>query len=276
MSETHAELRTSKELGMAIADKPRQAEQQPKVPGGVHVKQDTRSNDGHPPSGLPVDALETAGGPKDKVINFPTAGEKPREEKTQQEQAQPENPQQANLNAEETARNRGAEGFKRWIAEWDKENHKSWEKIMENPLAFFREANAERRRWRRGGEHKEFSPQEQQFIAMGEIGAKLAELHVGGEERQKVFEQLAENPEGTALVADVLNTIPGDKTIGQEYMKTLQEAINRLIESGGQTQEAMKQLTWWELVLYILGVALAAGIAGAMGEDLEKIKQQAA
>jgi hypothetical protein len=281
MSESHGELRTSKELGREVAEKLRQAEQQPKVPGGEQVKQIAGGNDVRPPSGLPLDALETAGKPKDNVINFPGIGETRRDEKTQRGPTQPENPKQPSLNTEEAAKSIGAEGFKRTIAEWNEEDRRNWEmfreKLKENPQAFLEELNSERRRWRKRPEGKEYSPQEEQFIAMGEIGAKLADLHVGGEERQKIFERLAENPEGTALIADVLNSIPpGDKTSMQEYMKTLQETINRLRETGGQTQEAMKQLRWWEILLYVLGAALAAGVAGAVGEDIGKAKQQAA
>jgi hypothetical protein len=49
-------------------------------------------------------------------------------------------------------------------------------------------------------EQNEFTPEQQHLIAMGDIGAKLALLEIHPEDRQEIFEKLAQNPEATIKV----------------------------------------------------------------------------
>jgi hypothetical protein len=123
---------------------------------------------------------------------------------------------------------------------------------------------------------------------MGEVGTKLTELNVTGDERQKAYTKLAENPSLTPKVSDLLKTLPpGDKTSAQKLLGAAQDAMSgratpeaieyKLInlqpqEAGEQTQEEEPK-TLLQLLQEILGAIISAPIKAA-SQSLDDSKQQ--
>ena len=134
--------------------------------------------------------------------------------------------------------------------------------------------NQEKKQEESRNEPETNTPDKEQIIAMGVIGTKLAQFDVPMQKRDKIFENLADDPKAIIKVAGVIKNFHPQNSIEiLENIAAFRKRIDQAVENKAAqaNEETVRELSGFELLILILGSLLKESADAVAGDELEQI-----